>query len=201
MLYQKSDNFLYRDIVKKLESWLIRDEVMVILGARQVGKTSLLFYLKNNLEAEGKKTYFIDLEDIELRASIKSARNLISFLETLGWRKGEKTFVLLDEIHYIENITSILKYLHDHYPELKFIVTGSSSLRLKFKMAEPLTGRKVIFSLFPLSFREFLRFSGKEQLKDVLARTEGNPITEPFLSQVAAAYEEYMIYGGYPKVA
>ncbi|MEW6456442.1 MAG: ATP-binding protein [Acidobacteriota bacterium] len=192
---------MYRNIVKKLNSWLDRDEIIVILGARQVGKTSLLHYLQEKLDAEGEKTYFLDLEDIELRSYIKSVRNLISFLEALGWRKGQRAYIFLDEIHYIEDISSILKYTHDHYPELKLIATGSSSLKLKFKMGEPLTGRKVVFDLHPLSFSEFLYFSGKQEFKEILDNSQGRKIPEPLISHILAAYEEYVIYGGYPKVA
>jgi len=197
----KRSDFLYRDIVIKLNNWLERDEIIVILGARQIGKTSLLRYLKHTLDAQGKSTIFIDLEDIELRNAIKNARDLTNYLQTLGWEKGKRQYVFLDEIHYIENATSVLKYVHDHYPELKFIVTGSSSLKLKFKMAEPLTGRKVVFILYPLSFMEYLDFTARKELREILTKAGSSIIAEPFLAQLTDAYEEYLIYGGYPKVA
>lgn len=196
-----SSNFLYRDIVKKLEKWIERDEIIVILGARQVGKTSLLRLIQAHLESSGKKTYFIDLEDIEIRNALVSARDIVSYLTSLGWNKGERVFLFLDEIHYMENCASTLKYLHDHYPEIKCLVTGSSSLRLRFKMAEPLTGRKVVFTLYPLSFEEFLEFSGKHELSEIIKRKKSEPIPEPFFSQINEAYEGYIIFGGYPKVA
>ncbi|MGB7055391.1 MAG: ATP-binding protein [bacterium] len=190
-----------RRLVEKLNNWIERDEIIVIYGARQVGKTSLLRYLQKNLDAQGKKTIFVDLEDIELRSALKTARNLIAYLEAVGWTKGERFYVFLDEIHYMENAPSVLKYVHDHCPELKFIITGSSSLKLKFKMGEPLTGRKVVFVLYPLSFDEFLNFTGKTELREILSRFGPKPIPEPLLAQIAAVYEEYVMYGGYPKVA
>lgn len=197
----KSTNLLPRQVVKKLKNWIDRDEIIVIYGARQVGKTSLLRLLQKDLDAQGKKTIFIDLEDIELRTALKTSRTLISYLEALGWIRGERLYVFLDEIHYMENAPSVLKYVHDHYPELKFIITGSSSLKLKFKMGEPLTGRKVVFVLYPLSFFEFLNFTGKTELMEVLSRFGPKPIPEPLLTQITAVYEDYVIYGGYPKVA
>lgn len=196
-----SSNFLYREIVKKIEPWVERDEIIVILGARQVGKTSLLKLFQHQLESSGRKTYFIDLEDIEIRNSLKNARDLIAYIGALGWSKNEKIFLFLDEIHYLDNCTSILKYLHDHHPEIKIFVTGSSSLRLKFKMSEPLTGRKVVFILYPLSFTEFLLFSGKNDLYQIIKKMKGQPIPEPLRIHIRDAYEEYIIYGGYPKVA
>lgn len=197
----QSYNLLPRILVKKLQKWLERDEIIVVYGARQVGKTSLLRYLQKDLDARGLSTRFLDLEDIELRAALKTARDVTAYLEVEGWTRGKRLYVFLDEIHYLENAPSVLKYLHDHYPELKFIITGSSSLRLKFKLGEPLTGRKVVFVLYPLSFDEYLDFTGKTDLGEITKRLGARPIPEPALSQIAAAYEDYVIYGGYPKVA
>ncbi|OGC42958.1 hypothetical protein A2Y85_02215 [candidate division WOR-3 bacterium RBG_13_43_14] len=197
----KSLNILHRDIVKKLNPWLKRDEIIVILGARQVGKSSLLQYLQRALEKARKQTFFLDLEDIELRKSLLTARKVISYLKALGWNAKHRAFLFLDEIHYMENFPSILKYLHDHHPGLKSIVTGSSSLKLRSKMGDPLTGRKAVFTLFPLSFMEYLNFSGKRELHDAIGRISPRLVPEPLLSQVNAAYEEYVIFGGYPKVA
>jgi len=197
----KSSDILYREIVKKLNNWLDRDEIIVVLGARQVGKSSLLRYLQGNLDKEGKQTFFLDLEDIDLRKSLLTARQVLSYLEALGWNTKHPAFLFFDEIHYMQNFPSILKYLHDHQPGLKCIVTGSSSLKLKFKMGEPLTGRKAVFTLFPLSFMEYLNFSGKKELHDAIERTKQRPVPEPLFFQVNGAYEEYVIFGGYPKVA
>jgi predicted AAA+ superfamily ATPase len=194
-------DILPRNIVNLILPWLDRDEIIIILGARQVGKSFVLYYLKNLLGEKSIKTFFIDLEDIELRASLTSPRSVISHLEAMGWRRGEKAVLFIDEFHYAKNGFSTLKYLHDHFRELKLIVTGSSSLRLKFKLEEPLTGRKIVFILYPLSFVEFLLFSRKEELGQTLERTKENPLPVHIHSQIASLYEQYLIYGGYPKVA
>ena len=194
-------SLLQRDIEKHLNPWLKRDEIVVILGARQVGKTSLLLKLKEDREREGKPTFYLDLEDLDLRASIKTAGAMLSYLQASGLRKKEKTFLFLDEIHHLEHAGSILKTLHDHHPELKIIATGSSSLRLRLKMEEALTGRKVVLPLYPLSFGEYLTFTGRAELHDAVERVAGEPLPEPFLRRIAVAHEEYLTYGGYPKVA
>jgi len=188
VIYTKKINFLYRDIIARIKPWIERDEIIVILGAREVGKTSLLLYLKDEIEKKGEKTFFIDLEDLDLRAYLDTPRYLLSYLEALGWRKGERAYLFLDELHYVRNASSILKYIHDHYKEIKIIATGSSSFRLKFKLKEPLTGRKVIFTLFTLSFLEYLNFTGKDELKKILEESKGNPIPEPFISRLFSAY-------------
>lgn len=199
-MYAKIGNLFPRDLLQDIESFIGRDEIIVVLGARQVGKTSLLRYIQKKLEGEGKTTFFIDLEDIEIREALTSPHDLLSYLKARGYRGG-RAWVFLDEIHYLKNATSILKYLHDHFPELKFFVTGSSSLRLRFRLGEPLTGRKIIFNLYPLSFEEYLSFSGNEELREVLRTFKENEIPEPFRNRIYKAYEEYILWGGYPKLA
>ncbi len=198
-MYTKIGNFLPREVLHRIEPFVERDEIVLILGARQVGKTCLLRYIQEKIKEEGKSTFFIDLEDIELRGAIKSPQDLLSYLRAGGY-EGKRAYVFLDEVHYMQNAPSILKYLHDHYPALKFFVTGSSSLKLRFKLGEPLTGRKVVFNLYPLSFEEYLVFSGNERLKEVLRTFKDKKIPEPFLTHISKAYEEYIIWGGYPKV-
>jgi predicted AAA+ superfamily ATPase len=56
-MYTKKINFLYRDIIARIKPWIERDEIIVILGAREVGKTSLLLYLKDEIEKKGEKTF------------------------------------------------------------------------------------------------------------------------------------------------
>ena len=199
-MYTKIDNLLPRELLEEIEPFVDRDEIIVILGARQVGKTCLLQYIQKKLEGEGKSTFFIDLEDIELRGAIKSAQDLLSYLRALGYRGG-RAYLFIDEVHYMQNATSILKYLHDHHPELKFFITGSSSLKLRFKLGEPLTGRKIISILYPLSFREYLLFSENEEMVQALTTFRNRKMPEPFLTRISKTYEEYVIWGGYPKVA
>ena len=69
----------------------------------------------------------------------------------------EKAFIILDEIQLVHNITSVIKYIYDTY-NVKFIITGSSSLYMKGQFSESLAGRKHLFEMWPLSFDEFLQF-------------------------------------------
>jgi predicted AAA+ superfamily ATPase len=67
--------------------------------------------------------------------------------------------LVLDEIQYVPNVPSVVKYLYDSQ-QIKFILTGSRSYYLKHFFTESLAGRKIIFEMFPLSFGEFLTFKG-----------------------------------------
>jgi predicted AAA+ superfamily ATPase len=199
-MYTKSNTLLPRDLLVDIEPFVERDEIVLILGARQVGKTSLLRYIEKKLGKEGQSVFFIDFEDIELRGAIRSSRELLSYLKGLG-HTGGHAYVFLDEVHYMHDATSILKYLHDHHPELKFFVTGSSSLKLHLKLEESLTGRKAVFHLYPLSFREYLVFSGNEDIESSLVTFNNQTVPDPFLGRICSAYNDYILWGGYPKVA
>ncbi len=199
-MYAKIENLFPRDLLENIEPFIERDEIVVILGARQVGKTSLLRYIQKRMEGEGKTTFFIDLEDIEIREIFTSPHDFLSYLKARGYQGG-RAWVFVDEIHYLKNATSILKYLHDHFPELKFFVTGSSSLGLRFHLGEPLRGRKIIFNLYPLSFEEYLSFSGNEELREVLRTFKDSEIPQPFRNRIYKTYEEYILWGGYPQLA
>jgi len=115
-MFTKSYNFLYRELVDKLIPFVDKREILVILGARQVGKTSLLHYLESMLRRNAP-TFYLDLEDIEPRKAIESAHDLIEILKAMGYETKTKAYVLLDEAHYLKNAESILKVLRDHYPE------------------------------------------------------------------------------------
>ena len=112
---------------------------------------------------------------------------------------SKKLYVFLDEIQFLPNITSVIKYLYDHY-KIKFVVTGSSSFYLKNHFTESMAGRKLIFELFPLTFQEFLGF--KNITKPEISKFSDKAQTKTKFSkeEYAKLYEEYIQYGGFPGV-
>lgn len=106
-----------------------------------------------------------------------------------------KAFIFLDEIQLVKNLPSVVKFFIDHY-QTKFFLTGSASFYLKNFFTESLAGRKYIFELFPLSFQEFLSF------KEVTFKIPENPqnITRAIFNTIAPLYEEYIIFGGFPRL-
>ncbi|MFH1030175.1 MAG: ATP-binding protein, partial [bacterium] len=116
-------------------------------------------------------------------------------LEILGINFKTKAYLFLDEIQYIKTLPSAVKYLYDHY-KIKFFLTGSSSFYLKKNFTESLSGRKYIFELFPLNFKEFLLFKNKK-LTVPSSRTK---ISKNIYNIFATFYEEYLLFGGFPGV-
>ncbi len=131
------------------------------------------------------------------------------YLNLQGATTDRKNFCLIDEIQYLENPSNFLKLIHDHYPHIKLIITGSSSFEIRSKFKDALTGRKITFVVRPLSFFEYLRFreSGMEQHKKLLnlkTIIQDDSIADKYnllTPKMLPLWEDFVIYGGYPKTA
>ncbi|MFA6551836.1 MAG: ATP-binding protein [Patescibacteria group bacterium] len=193
-------NIIKRDIIEEIIKYLDTDNIIVLHGARQVGKTHIFYYLQDWLRAAGKPSYYFDLEDsrfVELLESGPEAT--VDFLKGSGVdiagliKQSQTLYVFIDEIQRLSQPSPFLKLVADHYKYLRLIVSGSSSFDIKSKFSDSLVGRTVDFEIFNLSFREFLRF--KQRPFDLKVEPAG-----PILDQLKRDYEEYVAYGGYPKV-
>lgn len=186
-----------RKIYPALKGHLSQRQITVITGMRRTGKTTLLNQLLSEVKSENK--VYMDLERVDNRQlfSEKNYDNITRDLSAKGLDFSEKAYIFLDEVQFMPNISSILKYLYDHY-DIKFIITGSSSYYLKGLFSESLAGRKRIFELYPLDFGEFLKFKG------VFFREgdfSGKRFSPSEFARLKSYYEEYVRYGGFPEVA
>jgi hypothetical protein len=187
MLYPRQIN---KDIKKYLE---IGEEFIILTGARQTGKTSILVMLKEYLEEKGYGCQYFNLENPEyLKAFNDHPFNLFEYLEN----KKSKQYIFLDEIQYLSDPANFLKLLYDEKREdIKIVATGSSGFYIDKKFKDSLAGRKFLFEVFPLNFREYLDFKGCSELGG-----EGKVKTKDF-RKLEELWNEYITYGGYPKVA
>lgn len=141
-----------RKIEKNIVENLFKGKVIIIYGARQVGKTTLVKKIADDYKSQSG--YFnCDLISVQDALSILEANRIKNFL-------GDHNIIILDEAQRIKNIGPTLKILIDTYPELQIIATGSSSFDLANEINEPLTGRKIVFNLFPLSVEEIMGDNG-----------------------------------------
>lgn len=194
--------FKPRKILSSLERFLGRREIVVIHGARQTGKTTLLKIISDKLIKDKKvperNILYFDLEDFDLLEMFdKGHQEIIAYVEArMGRANKGKVYLLIDEIQYLSHPSSLLKILHDHYEWLQLIVSGSSSFQIKSKFKDSLVGRTVDFKLFPLDFEEFILFKGADyDLYD--NKTFKSDIAN---KELLALFKEYLIYGGYPRV-
>jgi len=133
-------------LAETLDKWMFKKKALIITGARQVGKTTLLedFLAKTN-----KSTLYINAE-------IPSSKRLFEQLSISKLRDllGDNEIIVIDEAQQIENIGLCLKMMVDHFKEKQFIATGSSTLEIADKVFEPLTGRHFLYHLYPLALSE-----------------------------------------------
>ncbi len=136
-----------RTIQSKVESWINKGKVVIIYGARQTGKTTMVESILENTNKLSCKYIDCDLIDNKLTLQSQNKELLQQFL-------GKNKLVVIDEAQRVENIGLNLKIIHKYLPDIQIIATGSSSFDLSNKINEPLTGRNVEFTLYPLSVQE-----------------------------------------------
>ena len=181
-----------RKIVDNIVKYLDSKEAIVIYGARQVGKTTLMKYLMDNHIK--KNVFYFDLELPNLLELCEDGvESVYNYLIQKGANKNNKIFLIIDEIQYLQNPSKFIKIFHDHYPNIKLLVSGSSTFEIKRKFKESLVGRTVTFELDPLCFEEFLVFKNKNyKLK--------KKNLEAINKELVILAEEFIRFGGYPKI-
>jgi uncharacterized protein len=165
-------NMIKRAILEKIIKRVDFNKAIILLGARQVGKTSLIKAVANQLQ--GPYLYF-NADEPAVRDAWRPEK-----VETLLTTFGTHKLILLDEAQLLENAGLTLKIMIDRKLGYQFIVTGSSALELANRTYESLTGRKWSFELFPIS--------------------TGELIEHTHLLEANRQLENRLIYGSYPDV-
>ena len=153
-LQLKTQNVMYmiqREIEKTIRHRLFKGKAIVVMGARQVGKTTLLNQL---LDGEAQNTMWLTGDDQDVRDLFENIS-----ANRLKAQVGQRKILVIDEAQRITDIGVKLKLITDQIPEIQLVATGSSSFELANRINEPLTGRKWEYKLFPLSFSELVAHS------------------------------------------
>ena len=187
-----------RKIEEQLKKNLRSRQAIIVTGMRRVGKTTMLrelykavfdnkiwFDFKNPLDIK----YFEDIDYNDIYKNIIQKGNLNPL---------KRIYVFIDEVQIYPEISKIVKYLIDHY-SVKFILTGSASYYLKNLFPESLSGRKIIFEMYPLDFEEFLVFK-KENMERYRKIKNKKNITELEYKLYDIHYREFIEWGGFPEV-
>ena len=165
--------YIQRRLEKEIKKNLFKGKVIVIYGARQVGKTTLV---KKVAEDFGKPYTYLNCDELDVLRKFQDADNSEALRQIIGHQR----LVIIDEGQRVKNIGLKLKILVDTYPEKQIIATGSSSFDLSNEINEPLTGRNFEFWLFPLSLTEIYN---KENQIDFERKLEN-----------------LLVYGSYPEI-
>jgi uncharacterized protein len=165
-----SDNRIQRILKEKVSAKLFKGNTIVLIGARQVGKTTLVREILKD-----RAFLFLDGDDPLVRQQLTNPNT--KQIETL---LGGSKIVFIDEAQRIENIGITAKIIHDHFKQVQLILSGSSAFELRNNTHEPLTGRKFEYFLYPISYEEYEKSVGYlDAMRDL---------------------ENRLIYGFYPDV-
>lgn len=195
----KVEAYVKRELFNEVCAHLDQQEITLITGSRQVGKTVLLNQSKEYLIKEQKIaetaifSYNLDLiQDWEL------LQDQTAFIEFLKVRSREqKIYVFVDEAQKVPEAARFFKGVYDVNLNVKLILTGSSSLELKAKFKETLVGRKRVFLLSPFTFFEFVS-SQDSVLAEILKSNQNMAVLDQ--RKLLTLFKEYLVFGGYPRV-
>jgi len=184
-----------RLIEKNINNNLNNNKIIILTGARQVGKTTILKKIKSKLQKNNKEVFFINLERLQyLDLLNQDPENIFQIIGTTK----KKKYIIIDEVQYLKNPTNFLKYLYDEYQKkLKLIVSGSSAFYIDKKFHDSLAGRKILLEIYSLNFKEFLIFKKQAELTKYCHKKNIPLILK---KNILNYYYEFITYGGYPEV-
>jgi predicted AAA+ superfamily ATPase len=159
-----------RALYSSIQQQLYKGKAILLLGPRQVGKTTLIKEL-----IKDKEYLFLDGDDPSVRALLNGINTA-----TIKNMLGNHTIVYVDEAQRIEDIGITLKIITDQFKQVQLLVSGSSALEINNKTQEPLTGRKLEYHLYPISWEEYEKSVG--------------------FIEASQQLQERLIFGMYPEV-
>jgi len=152
-----------RDVFKELVKLLDYRQIIILSGLRRVGKSTLMFqlidYILKSIPPE-KVLYFSYDEKIE---DIISILNSFQKITGVDWKKND-IFVFLDEIQKLKDWGAKIKIIYDNFPRIKFIVSGSASMKLEKEALDNLAGRYFIIDVTPLSIKEYFELKNNAKI-------------------------------------
>ncbi len=182
-----------RSIKQSIVNNLSLKEVTIIIGARQIGKTTVLKEIITDLKLSGKKVVYFNLDIEDDNKHFATQQQLLNKIRLeVG---TDKAYVFIDEIQQKVNSGKFLKGIFDMDLPYKFVVTGSGSLELKEKLSESLTGRKHLIEMKAVNFIEFVNYKTNYKYEN---RIDKFFKIEP--QKTSLLLNEYLSFGGYPAV-
>ena len=169
--------------------------IVVLIGARQVGKTSIM----QMYPSEGyRNTLFLNGQDAEVAERFQKLSTIEQYL-SIYLNTDFDGLLFIDEFQFIEGVSTMLKLLTDKHDKLKVLCSGSSSLDILKSVEESLAGRVRIIEVLALSFSEYLLFRDEKLFR--LQQSLADAADEALVSDLQAAYQDYLVYGGLPRTA
>ncbi len=226
----KLKDFKRRDYYK-ITQQIDNKSILALIGARQVGKTTLLYQVIEELlkNTASENVLFVELDDPYLHISLENLDRIFSVYSINILKKEfdtseKKIYIILDEIQSLKNWQNALKRWFDLGYNIKFIVTGSSSIGILEGSSESLVGRVKHQIVLPMKFLEYVRFKEQNELDEIVesvnrrvraslkqSMVEQNvqpfydelisskTLLIPYETRIKTLVQEYLIKGGYPE--
>ena len=139
-------NYIHRSLQNRIEKWIGKGKIIILYGARQVGKTTLVKHILRKFNQQG---LYLTCDRVHVRQLFERG-NITRILDVIG----NRDLIVIDEAQRVNGIGMTLKLLHDEIPGIQIIATGSSSFDLANRLMEPMTGRTITFRLYAFALDE-----------------------------------------------
>lgn len=199
------ETFIKRKLQEVIKKYLFKNKAILLFGPRQTGKTTLI---KELLKANYQESLFLNGDDYDIRELLEKP-NATKLKPIIGNAK----ILIIDEAQQIQDVGMVLKIIYDNFKDVQLIATGSSSFEIANSVNEPLTGRKLEFNLYPISFDEMCKHHGYLEEKRLINHRliygyypdiVCNPnMAEKFIKELASSYlyKDILRLGGISKPA
>lgn len=177
---------IHRTIYSRLEKLYQKPDILALIGARRVGKTTLMNMLYTS--EEKRKKLFLSFDDQKVLSIFEE--DIDEFIRIFV---QDNEVIFIDEFQYATHGGKKLKYLYDKL-NIKIVISGSSAPELTIQSLQYLVGRVFIEEIQPISFKEFIKYKDESKL------TLLDSISPSSISLIKPLFEEYITYGGYPQV-
>lgn len=195
---------IQRGIIEEILPWLGTHKVLMLKGARRVGKTILMQYLEKFLKDRGDRTMFISAEQKRHLPIFSDPKLFLRFLkEQYGFGDGNRLYVFIDEFQYIREAGTFLKTLYEMGGnDLELILAASTTFKVA-KSTEEMKDIRKIFYVRRLSFEEYMSVTSEFSYTERFELTEEEQIKDFYAlykHDLEQNLTQYMYWGGYPEV-
>jgi len=199
--HKPEQSWFHRPYFKKALSWLDKKLIITFTGVRRSGKSTILRQIQYFLEEknETENIFYFSFEKSQVKYHPEVLRDIIDWYLSFFLKKSvhmldKKVYIFLDEIQYIPFWQDVLKSYYDQTPNIKFIISGSSSLFIKKKSLESLAGRIVEITVHPLHFSEYLT------IKNLFINMDMTKIFKMQTQVLTGYFEDYLRFGQFPEL-
>jgi predicted AAA+ superfamily ATPase len=168
-------------------------QVLILLGSRQVGKTTIVKKIFPNSDY-----FLVDNEPIK---KILETYDIETYKTLINFKTKE---IIIDEIHLLDNPGRAIKIIYDQLENVKIVITGSSSFHIKNKTGESLAGRKIDYNMYPLTFSEYLNQKGIEKelnfniFEKIINDKKYDEAGHPYRFDIKSILNSVLIFGQFP---